>query len=59
MVKQWRMQDLFKGGFCNGIVRKAHVKILGPRPLLPKITPIFERFREKLLVLPVNPFIFD
>ena len=44
-----------KGGFCNSIVRE----ILGPCPLWPKTTPIFERFGEKLLVLPVNPFIFD
>ena len=33
-----------EGGPCNSIARKAHAKILGPRPLLPKTTPIFDRF---------------
>ena len=55
---QWRMQDLLKGGSVI-VLREARAKILGPRPLWPKTTPIFERFGEKLLVLPVNPFIFD
>ena len=33
-----------EGGFCYSIVREAHAKNLEPRPLLPKTTPIFERF---------------
>ena len=44
MYKQWRMQKLLKGCSCYCIAREASTKILGPRPLLPKTTPIFERF---------------
>ena len=50
---------LHEGGFCYNIARKAHVKNLKPRPLLIKNTPIFDRFGEKFLALPVNLSIFD
>ena len=54
-IQYWQMQDLLKGGS----VVVLRVKNLGPCPLLAKTTPIFKHFLEKLLVLPVNPFIFD
>ena len=44
-----------KGGFCCSIARKARAKNLRPRPLSVKTTPIFDRFGERLLALPVNP----
>ena len=48
-----------EGGFCCNIVREAPAKFSRPRPLSIKTTPIFERLGEKLLVLPVNPSVFD
>ena len=63
-------QDIISGGCrisctCRGVLLyysiacEVHVEILGPCPLLMKITPIIEHFWKKLLILPVNPFIFD
>ena len=57
-VVQWRMQDFLKGGSA-ATLREARAKIVWPRPFLIKTTPIFERFGEKLHVLPVNPAVFD
>ena len=54
-LHQWRMQDFFEGGFCYSIARE----FLKPHPLLVKTTPIFDRFGEKLLALPVNRSVFD
>ena len=51
---QWRMQDFLKGG--SVIITRANFM---PRPLFVETTPIFKRFWEKLLSVPVNPFIFD
>ena len=60
--KEWRAvadAGIVEGGFFYCIAREVCAKNLGPCPILPKTTPIFKRFWEKLLVLPVNPFIFN
>ena len=51
---QWRMQDFLKGGSVT-----VSRKFLKPHPLLIKNTPIFDRFRERILALPVNQSVFD
>ena len=56
---QWRMQDFLKFLFSCNIAREACAEFLRPRPFLIKTTPVFERFGEKLHVLPVNPAVFD
>ena len=48
-----------EGGFCYIIARKACAKIFKPRTLSIKTAPIFDRFGEKLLALPVNRSVFD
>ena len=49
------MQDFLKGVS----VATSRAKFSRPRPLAIKNTPIFERWGEKLLALPVNPSVFD
>ena len=48
-----------EGGFHYHFARVARAKFLGHAHKLVKATPIFERFREKLLALPVNRSVFD
>ena len=50
------MQDFLKGG---SVTMALCVKNLKPCPLLIKTMPIFDRFGQKLLALPVNLSIFD
>ena len=55
VTSQWRMQEFVEEGFCNSIAREARAKNLGPRPLLPKTTPIssvFERSSLSYLSIP-------
>ena len=54
-LSQWRMRDFLKWGS----VATSCAKFSWPRPLSIKTTPNFERLGEKLLVLPVNPLIFE
>ena len=44
-----------EGGFCYIIERE----FLKPHPLSGKTTPIFDRFGEKFLALPINRSVFD
>ena len=46
-------------GFHSNNAREARVKNLGHAHKAVENTPIFERFREKLLALPVNRSVFD
>ena len=56
-------QLLFSGGcrieLKGFFVATSRAKLSRPRPLSIKTTPSLEHLGEKLLVLPVNPSVFD
>ncbi len=59
-MHQSRMQDFLKGGSVTVLYYARSARgILEATPTLLKTTPIFDRFRERLLALPVNRSVFD